>query len=351
VAAALVVTSVSAVTAAEQSPPWSAPASTTVVREEKRIHSRDADLSGTLFLPADGRALGAVVVSHGAASPLRSARLYRHLTEMLPPLGVAVFVYDRRGAGQSSGVNTGDYALLADDTIAAVRMLKADPRIDPKRIGVWGLSQGGWLSLLAAARSPEVAFAVSISAPLVPPDVQMLFRSKNALLVNGYDQTDIDQMTEARRAIDAYARGQGDQQEAQRRLDIVKTKPWFKDLYLPPAVNDRNIAAWRNEIEHEPLRTLEGVRVPVLILFGAADPEVPVAASMDRLRPLAARNPKLHVAVIADADHGMQTKVAPKDFLDPAHADLAAPDSPEYFARLTSWLIREGVARQSIGQR
>jgi uncharacterized protein len=72
---------------------------------------------------------------------------------------------------------------------------------------------------------------------------------------------------------------------------------------------------------------------------------------MDRLKPMAARNPKLSIAVIADADHGMQTPVAPKDFLDPAHADSAAPDSPEYFARLTSWLIGEGVAREANGPR
>lgn len=328
-------------------PPWNAPASTTIVSEDKLFQSHGASLAGTLYLPAGGHALGAVVVTHGAAIPLRNALLYQHLTEMLPPLGIAVLVYDRRGVGQSQGdPNTGDFNLLADDAIAAVQLLKADPRIDPKRIGVWGLSQGGWLSILAAVRSPDVRFAVSISAPLVPADVQMKFFSRNALLANGYGEADIGKMTAAREAVDAYAHGTGSQQAAQQQLDAVKDAPWFKYVYLPPAVNDRNIQAWRREIGNDPLATLKAVRVPVLVLYGSEDPEVPVAISADLLGPLTAKTPRLSVAVIAGADHGMQTNLAVKDLMNPARAATAKPDSTEYFARLTAWLVGNSVSCQ-----
>src|SRR3546814_8946813 len=65
------------------------------------FRSGDATLSGTLYLPDGGQALGAVVVTHSASKPLRDALLYQHLTEMLPPLGIAVLTYDRRGSGRS----------------------------------------------------------------------------------------------------------------------------------------------------------------------------------------------------------------------------------------------------------
>src|SRR5688500_13720816 len=156
--------------AREQAPPWSAPATTTIVDEDKVFDSAGARLSGTLYLPRGGKALGAIVVTHAASLPLRDQALYRHLKEILPPLGIAVFVYDRRGSGKSGGdLKASDYNLLADDAIAAVRAVGADPRIDPSRVGIWGLSQGGWLALLAASRSPHVNFAVSIAAPLVTP--------------------------------------------------------------------------------------------------------------------------------------------------------------------------------------
>jgi dipeptidyl aminopeptidase/acylaminoacyl peptidase len=203
--------------------PWSAAPSTTVVRESRTFRSADATLSGTLHLPRGGQTLGAIVVAHSASKPLRDALLYSHLTDMLPSLGIAVLTYDRRGSGQSSGsLRDSDYAALADDALAAVQMLMADSRIDPRRIGIWGLSQGGWLSLLAAARSPDVRFVVSISAPVVTPDVQMMFRSENSLRINGYDDADIAQMRATRQAVDDYMRGTGDRAEAQRLVDAAK---------------------------------------------------------------------------------------------------------------------------------
>ena len=71
---------------------WRAAPSTATAAESKTFPSGDATLSGTLYLPHDGQALGAVVVTHSASKPLRDAPLYRHLKEMLPPLGIAVLM-------------------------------------------------------------------------------------------------------------------------------------------------------------------------------------------------------------------------------------------------------------------
>jgi pimeloyl-ACP methyl ester carboxylesterase len=325
--------------------PWSAAASTVVVREEKTFRSANAELKGTLYLPQGGRALGAVVVTHGASSPLRTSPLYQHLLQMLPPLGVAVFLYDRRGAGQSEGkLQTSDYDLLADDAIAAVRLVGEDSRIDSKHVGVWGLSQGGWLALLAASRSPQVAFVVSISAPVVTPDIQMLFSSTNTLRVNGYAQADIDQMMATRQAVDNYMRGSGDRATAQRLVDAAKGKSWFKYLYMGPTVGDRATSRWRKEIEYDPLHTLATVTVPALVIYGATDPVVPVATSVRRLATMAASHPGMQVVVISGADHGMQTSIDPKRLLDPANSDAERPEAPEYFALLAAWLTRQGIA-------
>ncbi|GFE79917.1 hypothetical protein GCM10011487_19170 [Steroidobacter agaridevorans] len=323
--------------------PWSAPASVSVVEEEKTFENGPTKLSGTLYLASGRKPQSAIVVTHAAAFPLRDLPLYRHLKEMLPALGVAVFIYDRRGSGRSGGdLQTSDYALLADDAIAAVRMLKADVRIDPRRVGIWGLSQGGWLALLAASRSPEPAFIIAASAPLVSPDVQMMFRSINVMRVNDYPQADIEQMIATRKAVDDYMRGTGDRPTAQRLVDAAKTKPWFKLLYMGETVTDRATSRWRKEIEFDPLRTLEGVKVPALVIYGAADPVVPVADSVERLR---VAHPKFDLAVIAGADHAMRLSVPPRVQMDPARMHEEAPESAEYFAILASWLTRQAIAR------
>ncbi len=140
-------------------------------------------LVGTLYLPAKGTALPAVVVEHAAEAPTRDYALYRHLALGLPPIGIAVLVYDRRGSGASSGNrNEASYEQLADDAIAGKREIAKNSRIDPRKIGFWGLSQGGWLAVLAANRSGNAAFAVSVSAPLVTPEVQMKYAVRNLLI-------------------------------------------------------------------------------------------------------------------------------------------------------------------------
>lgn len=354
-AAALVIGGPAAPVAAQTVTPtadavsWSALPSVTVQREEKVFHSASTALRGTLYLPQGRKNLGLVVVAHGASKPLRDQALYRHLTQMLPPLGMAVFVYDRRGSGQSGGdLQKSDYALLADDAIAAAQMLKADVRIDPRRIGIWGLSQGGWLSLLAVSRSPVFSFAVSISAPLVSPDVQMSFASANILRVNGYSEAEVAQAVAARKAVDDYLRGSGEREAVQRVLDAASAKPWFKLIYMDEKLEDRATSRWRKEIEHDPLKTLDGVKVPALVLFGAADPWVPVATSVERLKAVTAQRRNFDIAVIAGADHSMQLTVPPKTQMDPAASAQQAPESAEYFGMLASWLTKHGFARADM---
>jgi pimeloyl-ACP methyl ester carboxylesterase len=343
-AAALIAGSIAPASASEaSSPTWSASPSTSTISETKSFRSGDAVLQGTLHLPKVANAIGAVVVTHTASKPLQDSLLYEHLKEMLPPLGIAVFSYDRRGSGKSSGnLKNSDYAMLADDAIAAVQLLKKDPRIDPKRVGIWGLSQGGWLSLLAATRSPDVRFAVSIAAPVVTPDVQMMFRSENLMQINGYPEAEIQQMRKARKAVDDYMRGLGTRSAAQALVDTIKDKPWFDMLYLGATVSDRATSRWRKEIEYDPLPTLDDVKVPALILYGESDPEVPVATSVARIN--ARRHSNLTVRVVAGADHHMATTMEPKAQMDPAQTERAIPEASEYYAILASWLTAQGIA-------
>jgi alpha-beta hydrolase superfamily lysophospholipase len=325
---------------------WSAPATTEIVRSDRTFSDGPVQLSGTLYAPASGSRLPVVVVFHAAQVPTRELPLYKHLTEMLPPLGVAVFVFDRRGSGASGGKPAnGDYEALADDGIAALHMLAKDPRIDPKRIGFWGLSQGGWISLLAASRCPEAAFSVAISAPMTTPDVQMRFAVANILRIKGYPQADIDIAIAARQAVDGFERGKLDRKTAQARLDAAIAKPWFPLIYMDKTFHDPGQSGWAREIRHDPMTTLDAVKAPTLIIYGAADPWVPAKLSEDALAQHAAEHPNVTTVVVANADHDMMLSASPAQQVDPANLSGQAPEAPEYFAVLASWLTAHGIAR------
>ena len=76
--------------------------------------------------------------------------------------GVVTLVYDKRTAGYSTLHR--DYSVLADDALAGLRLLRDRPDVDPARLGLWALSEGAWVAPIAANRSTEVAFLITVGA-------------------------------------------------------------------------------------------------------------------------------------------------------------------------------------------
>lgn len=331
---------------ASAEPVWSATATTSARFEDKLFENGGTKLAGTLVLPKQPGKVPVAIILHGASSPLRSEVLYDHLKRMLPALGVAVFSYDRRGTGRSGGSPKGNaFELLADDGIAAARMLARDPRIDARRIGFWGLSQGGWLSLLAASRYGPTAFAISVSAPMVTPDAQMNFAVANIMRIKGFGQADIDLAIAARTAVDEFERGRLDRPTAQARVDEAASKPWFDLIYLDRTFSDPDKSGWAKEIRHDPLASIGAIRAPTLIIYGSSDPWVPAALSMDRLRTFVPSHRNFETVIVGGADHAMMTTATPQQQIDPVFFPQQAPDSSEYFGRLAAWLQKQGLTK------
>jgi pimeloyl-ACP methyl ester carboxylesterase len=328
-------------TADGNSDPWHV-ATPAVVSQEIQFSNGDAHLAGTVYLPQIGDHLSAVVVLHHASIATRDAPLFRHLREALPAMGLAVLIYDRRGSGDSTGdFQNADYETLADDAIAGQHALAKLPRVDPHKIGFWGLSQGGWLAVLAAGRSPDAAFAISVSAPLVTAEEQMQFATANELIVHGYTQSDIREMLETRKAWSDYLHSKNSRDAALKALRNAESKPWFQLAYLPRAsqlTTDPEHAASRRRLDDDPLAAIQRVKVPLLLLYGDSDPWIPVAKSLERVKSLAHQFPNIEYKVVTNATHEMMLPTRDPMSVDPN----AKPQAPEYFMILGSWLSRAG---------
>jgi pimeloyl-ACP methyl ester carboxylesterase len=173
----------------------------------------------------------------------------------------------------------------------------------------------------------------------------MIFASANILRIKGFPQADIDQAVAARTARDDFMRGKRDRASTQAILDAAATKPWFEHIYMSKTFNDPDQSRWAKEMRHDPLATLDAVKIPALVIYGSADPWVPAKISMERLRASAERHPNIEVAVIAGADHAMATSVSAADQIDPVLSSKEAPQSAEYFGLLGAWLAKHGIAR------
>ena len=143
--------------------------------------SGDARLAFTLDLPTGRGPFPAVVMAHGSGRVTRDQLTWasRHFTQ----LGYAVLRFDKRGVGESTGtfvfVGTKDspwvFPQLARDVAAGVRFLRARPEIDPRRVGLFGASQAGWILPLAARELRDVAFMILWSGPVCSVGQEMFY--------------------------------------------------------------------------------------------------------------------------------------------------------------------------------
>jgi uncharacterized protein len=190
----------------------------------------------------------AVVALHGAGNGTRdSSPLYRHLHETLPPLGIGVATFDRRGDGESEGEPTrGRLTAQARDGLAVATALETP------RFGLWGFSQGGSVAPLAATLSDDVAFVITIAASGLTPGEVLLYANRQQLERGGYEPEILEQ------------------------ADALQRKMRF-----------------------DPQAVFAAVRVPTLAFYGEHDPLTPVEPSV------AAWPPQTTVVVAPEARHGL----------------------------------------------
>jgi pimeloyl-ACP methyl ester carboxylesterase len=311
------------------------------VREEQvRFSSGDVRLAGTLVLPGSPGPHAGVVLFHGSGPEGRNLSMARWFAEQ----GVAALTYDKRGVGESEGnFREVPFMRLADDGLAAVDFLHARADIDGHKIGVWGLSQGGWLGPLAASRSPQVAFVISVSGPGVSPGEQMIFYYASQLRLRGLSENDIREASALRREVWNALRTDHGSEHARADLDRSRSAAWYNEvkdqednlfglLQTPTDLKKTRSTLWfREEMGYDPVPTLQKLVVPALFIFGADDELVPVKQSVDAINAVSnAAKKDFTVVVFPHADHTLHTVT------EDGRRNLV----PEYLQRVHVWLAR-----------
>jgi pimeloyl-ACP methyl ester carboxylesterase len=149
-------------------------------QEQVTFANGEVRLAGVLLLPPGPGPHPALVFVHGSGPGTRGQ--YPFEADRFARQGIAVLAFDKRGAGESTGNwRLADFDVLAEDVLAGVHYLRQDRRIRADKIGLWGISQAGWIIPLAAAGSEEVAFIVPVSGGAVTPAEQEVWRQPQNL--------------------------------------------------------------------------------------------------------------------------------------------------------------------------
>jgi dipeptidyl aminopeptidase/acylaminoacyl peptidase len=117
-----------------------------------------------------------IVFNHGYIQPsqYRTTERYVAYQDALARAGYITFKSDYRGNGDSEGTPSGHFAPgYTIDVLNAVGSLKKYPDADPNRIGMWGHSMGGEITLRAMVVSGDIKAGVIWAGTVAPPADQL----------------------------------------------------------------------------------------------------------------------------------------------------------------------------------
>lgn len=261
-------TATAATAQAPQSPAWTQVAH---LRQVPVNFTNGPDtLAGTLVLPHGRGPFPLVVYSAGSGRSSRDG--YRSL----PPIwrafaarGIASFAWDKPGVGESTGNwRSQKPEGRVDELKAAVAAMAARPEVDRAKIGVWGISQAGWVMPPAITSGAPIAFMISVSGPEGTGHDQELYRVKQSLTADGFSEAEVADalaFSEARNAI-LLASAPFDQLKKLQDERAVG-KRWEKEV----GIFDEATYTRLRGPQETPVPHLEKIKIPVLAIYGERD--------------------------------------------------------------------------------
>lgn len=281
------------------------------------VQSGGEQIAATLICPSKEGPFPCIVITHGSEAGVRPQ--YRKFAQRFIDRGFSVVVYDKRGCGDSTGtyVEAPDLQVPAGDMVACVEAVAKNDLVDASRIGVFGVSQGGWVGPLAASKSNLISFVIMISGPSISPLEQNLFDKGNQLKGGGYDEDEIENVTNLRRLVWTYLTNGDGKEEAQKAWDEAKSESWFRAFKNQIPMGDRvqllrhpRLTHFAAHSRYDPEPTLRALQVPVLAVYGNSDTIVPAKRCADLLDSFFQdeRKSLLTIKRIEGADHGIRVQ-------------------------------------------
>ncbi len=281
-------------------------------------------LGATLLLPPGSGPFPAIVIVPAGALGRTAAATFPNF---FLSQGFAVLIYDRWPA-----VDSDPFETYAADAITAVEVLRRRRDIDHSRIGLWGHSQGGFVSLVAASMSPSVAFVIDHSGMLLPAWQQDLYRIAAEAQADGVAPADIRAALDFEEEMFRVGRTGVGWDSLAEKMRVSASALWMDLVYKPKSLASLQ-AVWSNDFTFDPRPYAARVRQPVLALFGGLDKSTPIESAANLANAMK-NSPTLTISFFPTANHAFLEAVTGGNAEIPTLSRFA----PGMFDVMSGWL-------------
>lgn len=293
---------------------------------------RNEVLSGTVFLPGGAEPHPAVVMVHGSGGVDRygAQGTLKPVMERFVMAGFAVLSYDKPGVGWSTGRwERQTFDDRAAETLTAVRFLAQRPDIDAARIGLWGISQGGWtVPITVASAAAEIAFAVLVSASALTPCEQSIHQIVRRLRGDGFSEVQVARAVELHeRRTAALAAATPSSRILAEEPESSTRQPWYEYCRTSPEELDFVRPIWHFDV----LPFVRRLSCPLLAIWGAEDVHMPAqrCAAAFAASLAEADHESFRIQVFPAADHRIRVS---------GEGNVASGLAPGYVESMVTWL-------------
>lgn len=325
--------------------------------EEVKYENKKAKimLAGTLTIPEGEGKHPVVVLISGSGPQDRDESILKHkpfwvLADYWTRNGFAVLRFDDRGVGESEGdFATATSADFATDVDAAVLFLKKHDRINTKKIGLAGHSEGGMIAPMVASKNKNVAFIVLLAGPGVPGNELLLKQSHDIMKQKGFSAEELAVAEKTSRKIYAAViqdtkddLGVGDlvklvNEDADELDEATRKTLGFDEVTLRQNITSLQTPWMRYFIRYQPKETLRKVKCPVLAINGEKDLQVAAKPNLEGIEAALklAKNKNVKIVSLPNLNHLFQT--AETGAMD-EYIKIEETFSPEAMKLVLDWM-------------
>jgi pimeloyl-ACP methyl ester carboxylesterase len=282
------------------------------VTEEIVFHSGSFRVVGDLQLPTGEGPHPVVVFVHGDGPNNRTSGVtYPPIMERMLRAGYATFAWDKPGTGESTGEIDRSRLLEQRSRIVldAVAVLEKHPAIDARRIGLWGISQAGYVMPVVLSKCDDIAFMIAVSCPGVAGVDQGAYLVAAQAACAGLPEEDAKEVERILSAVER-ARTYEEYVRYKEQLAAYPALASVQELHLNMGIRPRE--EWHaphleGDYFWNPVEVIERTTIPVLAFFGGKDTQIdPIQGAKAYREALELTgNPHSRVEFIEGVDHNL----------------------------------------------